>query len=583
MAGKENLPTLTGMLGLFFIVSDPAFRAAWRGPRNAPALWQPGCVRHSRAARSMAWPCCLVSVAWFLIATFVIVAPLARQYYGTSGPIYLENRYQFDGGLFGALERQRSHSCASPPGSLTWAGCSARSAGWRCSRPNTCCSGCRCSSQTPSRTSRASTRASSTTRRHWSPFSSSRPSTAPAACSDSSSGRSPFRLTPRRHKHGDRRWSLGAVWLLYSSGSAQIDRGWTPLARSVPVARVYRRIMRRWTGSIRQIPADAAVSATSAVHPHLAHREKIYVSPSWAMRLYVLVDVAGVHRHAGDRREGDGRAPGARRGFGHRRCGRRAHPAAGQRAQVRHEIPADFYTFTTGKGRAAIPRCRLSSAPGSASLGYDVRRRAALAHSPVSGSTSSACPTTRCPRPGDPLHRPRSGRRAWWTTQRCDPCRPCSGVRRLTWQKGETVVVETTPWFLPRAFAPVSDRCQRRADGARPELAPARRARTDRCTRAGDPAPRSLRMDRSGCRASPAATACVDVYEGPLYPIDTAEASFAADDWTCGCASGARRSPSPPAAGCPCSSTGRPLGAASAGLQRLPAPAGCDRQNRRHG
>ncbi len=45
-----------------------------------------------------------MSAAWFLIATFLIVAPLARQYYGTSGPIYLENRYQFTGGLFGALE-----------------------------------------------------------------------------------------------------------------------------------------------------------------------------------------------------------------------------------------------------------------------------------------------------------------------------------------------------------------------------------------------------------------------------------------------------------------------------------------------
>ncbi len=36
MAGKENLPTLTGMLGLFFIVSDPAFRSAWRTSTRRP-------------------------------------------------------------------------------------------------------------------------------------------------------------------------------------------------------------------------------------------------------------------------------------------------------------------------------------------------------------------------------------------------------------------------------------------------------------------------------------------------------------------------------------------------------------------
>ncbi len=46
----------------------------------------------------------VVSLAWFYVATFLIVAPLARQVYGTEGPIYLTNRYpEFGGGLTGLL------------------------------------------------------------------------------------------------------------------------------------------------------------------------------------------------------------------------------------------------------------------------------------------------------------------------------------------------------------------------------------------------------------------------------------------------------------------------------------------------
>ncbi len=78
MAGKENLPTLTAMLGLYFVFADPAFRSAWRRTPRAASLGARLRSAFSARAAKHGLASFVVSVAWFLIATFVIVAPLAR-------------------------------------------------------------------------------------------------------------------------------------------------------------------------------------------------------------------------------------------------------------------------------------------------------------------------------------------------------------------------------------------------------------------------------------------------------------------------------------------------------------------------
>jgi hypothetical protein len=77
-------------------------------------------------------------------------------------------------------------------------------------------------------------------------------------------------------------WSLGY----------HIERGWTPLARDFQWPRVteHHRLLERF---IAQIPPTAAVSTTPPLHPHLAHREKIYLYPTVADAEYVLLDIAG--------------------------------------------------------------------------------------------------------------------------------------------------------------------------------------------------------------------------------------------------------------------------------------------------
>ena len=113
MATKETLPTLVAMLGLWLL--QVAFVPRWSnkltadgrpptadtkmvvgGPRSAVSSLRSAVVKPELWHGS---GLILVSTAWFLIATFLIVAPLARQYFGTDGPIYLTNRYS--GGLAG--------------------------------------------------------------------------------------------------------------------------------------------------------------------------------------------------------------------------------------------------------------------------------------------------------------------------------------------------------------------------------------------------------------------------------------------------------------------------------------------------
>jgi len=96
MLTKETLPTLTAMLGLYLVVDFICTKYWGSAPpiinRHSPGRTAPG---KSKIANGLVL--FTVSTAWFLTATFLIVSPLAHQYFGTDGPIYLANR--FEGGV----------------------------------------------------------------------------------------------------------------------------------------------------------------------------------------------------------------------------------------------------------------------------------------------------------------------------------------------------------------------------------------------------------------------------------------------------------------------------------------------------
>ncbi len=87
-------------------------------------------------------------------------------------------------------------------------------------------------------------------------------------------------LTSRLRPHVSR-FSLYAIpiWLLISAGFIYLQAGHGPLGGRydpMPITEHHRLLAR----FVDQIPADAAVTTTAAVHPHLSHRRYIYSFPS---------------------------------------------------------------------------------------------------------------------------------------------------------------------------------------------------------------------------------------------------------------------------------------------------------------
>ncbi|MDW8071918.1 MAG: DUF2079 domain-containing protein [Anaerolineae bacterium] len=294
MLVKENLPTLTFALGLFLFL--------WGGhtvmsPESPEAVWH----RRLHAAALM-----LISLAWYGIATWLIVAPLARHVYGTPGPVYMAHRYTWfeDGfaGLWTVLsqpERLRYMlELFAPVGWLALLAPEYLLLGLPVGVANFL-------SDFPAQYSG---------QQHY---------TAPlvpamiiaaiygtrrllrwvAGCPDdqvqirrgavyrsSSSRDADVPLQP-----GSVRCCAFlvacSIWTLGWSVGFHMERGWTPLARNFqwPQITAHHRLLGRF---IAQIPPAATVSTTPPLHPHLAHREKIYLYPTVADAEYVLLDIA---------------------------------------------------------------------------------------------------------------------------------------------------------------------------------------------------------------------------------------------------------------------------------------------------
>jgi uncharacterized membrane protein len=279
MLVKENLPTLTFMLGGYLFLSPVAARSADSGARFSASplrrFLTPDSRRHGLALMA-------VSLAWFCVATFVIVAPLARQVYGSEGPIYLVERYAGSGGLAGLL------ALLGEPDRLGYLAGLLASVGWLALlAPEYLLLGlpvlaANMLSNFPGQYSGE---------QHY-----SAPLAAVFIIAAIYGARRLIGLASRRFPATPLRRS-GApalvVWLLAWSLGYHYLRGWTPLARDFewPQVTAHTQLLDRFAS---QIPPDAPLSTTPPLHPHFAHREKIYVFPTIADAEFVLLDVSGV-------------------------------------------------------------------------------------------------------------------------------------------------------------------------------------------------------------------------------------------------------------------------------------------------
>ena len=270
MLVKENLPTLTFMLGGYLFLAPGAGADSRLGRLLAPAA-----RRHGLALM-------VVSLAWFYVATFVVVAPLARQVYGSEGPIYLVERYTGSGGVAGLL------ALLGEPDRLSYLVGLLASVGWLALLAPECLLlglpvlVANVLSNFPGQYSGE---------QHY-----SAPLAAVFVVAAIYGARRLGSLASRRFPAAPlRRYGATAlvVWLLAWSLGYHYLRGWTPLARDFewPQLTAHQQLLARFVG---QIPPDAPLSTTPPLHPHLAHREKIYVFPVIADADFVLLDVSGV-------------------------------------------------------------------------------------------------------------------------------------------------------------------------------------------------------------------------------------------------------------------------------------------------
>ncbi len=523
MASKETLPTLTAMLGLLLVLLDPALRSDWRAPSRPLAArlrasWSSPGVRHGLAL-------IVVSAAWYLIATFLIVAPLARQYYGTNGPIYFDSRYAFEGGLFGWLSG--ALSLLREPARLAYLAGLFSSVGWLALLgPEFLLLG-------------LPVLVANTLSSYPGQYSGEQHYSAPLAAAFIVAAiygarrlqrflerQIPFRFSPML-KNATLVSALVVAWLLVFSFSAQRDRGWTPLAWPFawPAATEHHRAL---PALLAQVPPDASVSATPAVHPHLAHREKIYVYPELGDATHVLIDVAGVtDMQAGDVRASVDKLLGE--GFGV------VDAANGfvllAQGAADKTLPDAFYDFA----RVSDPQPQIPvNAQFGSSLklrGYDVVDDARLR-------------LTRFRFYFDVLEQPpadltiryearsASGELVDSAEQR--PLPALAWYAAENWRPGETIVLETVPWFLPRSFAPVLQ-VESGGQVQRPEVLP-----TPPLAQVGPLPPPQLPefvtevTGDGGLRLPGLARreGRLDLWEGPLYPVEPVDAAFAGEDWT---------------------------------------------------
>ncbi len=282
MATKETLPTLMAMLGLWLLIV-----AIRRRPTTGPNETEVNRSRRSMLNEELlnGLGLIILGTAWFLVATFLIVAPLARQYFGTDGPIYLANRYR-DGltgigvllqeparwrYLIGLLASVGFLPLLAPE--LLLLGLPVLAANFMSNFPG-----------------------QYSGEQHY-----SAPLVVALMISAIYGTRRLVNKASLRAINGQSlkmtALTMALIWLAGWSLGYHTLHGWTPLSSRMetyqlsPAAAMLPEL-------IRQVPPDTPVTASAAIHPHLAHRRVIYNFPIVASATHLLVDVTdipGVH------------------------------------------------------------------------------------------------------------------------------------------------------------------------------------------------------------------------------------------------------------------------------------------------
>lgn len=281
MSTKETLPTLTVMLGLWLV--GQAWLQGRASHKKSSVLTRNsihGLSEDNKLASKQLQQGLLltfISTAWFLVATFLIVAPLARQYFGTAGPIYLSNRYTNNQDVFWQIlhEPARWHYLFGLFASFGFLPLLA---------PDLLLLGlpvfmANFFSQYSGQYSGE---------QHY-----SAPLIGALIIATLYGSRRLLSWLPRpRHS-----LICLCLWLTAWSLGYHVLYGWTPLATRLeqyPMTSAAERL----PDLLAQIPPQAIVSASPAIHPHLAHRQTIYIFPIVEQADYLLVDVtdiSGVH------------------------------------------------------------------------------------------------------------------------------------------------------------------------------------------------------------------------------------------------------------------------------------------------
>ncbi len=425
LAAKETLPTLAAMLGLWLIVTAHHRRPTTK-IENLAVGGRWSAVLHGASL-------IVVSTAWFLIATFLIVAPLARQYFGTAGPIYFANRYT---------------------GDITWVDMLQEPARWRYLLGLLTAAGflpllapellllglpvllANFFSNFPGQYSGE---------QHYS---------APLVavfCLAAIYGMrrliNKISLHETNKLNSRRIWLIiGLLWLLTWSLGYHALHGWTPLSTRTETYRLSPAAA-RLPEFTALIPPNAIVSASAALHPHLAHRRVIYTFPTVQEAEYLLVDVTdipGVHpndaqAHLLNLLDHDWRLLQADQGL---------ILAQKSSASSPPRFPASFYDFARASAPPDSP-AQLSFGDGRLRLiGYDILDDL------DNGLAVRFYWQTSDPLPADlrlwPLFYDDQGRLLNNPAQ--TPMIAALWYPPHQWQPGETIVTETLPQLLPDTF-----------------------------------------------------------------------------------------------------------------------------------
>ncbi len=243
--------------------------------------------------------------------------------------------------------------------------------------------------------------------------------------------------------------ALVLAWLLAWSLGYHRVAGWTPLGGEFrwPEVTAHHRLAERF---FRQIPANAPISVTAALYPHLSHRERIYKFPALGDAAYVLLEVNGTtDMHPADmRRRFDELLASGRFCIQDAADGFVLLGPSGD--QCWRELPDAFYSFARAGAQQPIYLAAVRFGDLLVFRGYDIVDDAKERLTQVRTYWEVLKPL-----PEDlkvwPFFVAADGHVVEDPAQR-PPIAPL-WYPPARWQPGETVVVETVPWFLPDRWA----------------------------------------------------------------------------------------------------------------------------------